>query len=232
MKNSFQQYKTLLAKDLRQEFRTFDALSSMGIYAVLVLMVFGAVLGQNAAGFDVLNIASGLLWALVVFTSLMGLNRAFAAERQNATLEGIMLVPMDRSLIFLAKATSNFLLLLLVEVVAVPIFWFLFLTTVSVGETAVLAVVPLLLGTLGIAGVGTLLSTISSNVRGRDVMLAVLFVPIMFPLLYACAACTNALLLGAVGWEDVFTPSVALAAGYDVIMLLISWVLYDFVVSV
>lgn len=232
MKNSFQQYKTLLAKDLRQEFRTFDALSSMGIYAVLVLMVFGAVLGQNAAGFDVLNIASGLLWALVVFTSLMGLNRAFAAERQNATLEGIMLVPMDRSLIFLAKATSNFLLLLLVEVVAVPIFWFLFLTTVSVGETAVLAVVPLLLGTLGIAGVGTLLSTISSNVRGRDVMLAVLFVPIMFPLLYACAACTNALLLGTVGWEDVFTPSVALAAGYDVIMLLISWVLYDFVVSV
>ena len=232
MKNSFQQYKTLLAKDLRQEFRTFDALSSMGIYAVLVLMVFGAVLGQNAAGFDVLNIASGLLWALVVFTSLMGLNRAFAAERQNATLEGIMLVPMDRSLIFLAKATSNFLLLLLVEVVAVPIFWFLFLTTVSVGETAVLAVVPLLLGTLGIAGVGTLLSTISSNVRGRDVMLAVLFVPIMFPLLYACAACTNALLLGAVGWEDVFTPSVALTAGYDVIMLLISWVLYDFVVSV
>ena len=232
MKNSFQQYKTLLAKDLRQEFRTFDALSSMGIYAVLVLMVFGAVLGQNAAGFDVLNIASGLLWALVVFTSLMGLNRAFAAERQNATLEGIMLVPMDRSLIFLAKATSNFLLLLLVEVVAVPIFWFLFLTTVSVGETAVLAVVPLLLGTLGIAGVGTLLSTISSNVRGRDVMLAVLFVPIMFPLLYACAACTNALLLGAMGWEDVFTPSVALAAGYDVIMLLISWVLYDFVVSV
>ncbi len=232
MKNSFQQYKTLLAKDLRQEFRTFDALSSMGIYAVLVLMVFGAVLGQNAAGFDVLNIASGLLWALVVFTSLMGLNRAFAAERQNATLEGIMLVPMDRSLIFLAKATSNFLLLLLVEVVAVPIFWFLFLTTVDVGSTAVLAVVPLLLGTLGIAGVGTLLSTISSNVRGRDVMLAVLFVPIMFPLLYACAACTNALLLGAVGWEDVFTPSVALAAGYDVIMLLISWVLYDFVVSV
>ena len=232
MKNSFQQYKTLLAKDLRQEFRTFDALSSMGIYAVLVLMVFGAVLGQNAAGFDVLNIASGLLWALVVFTSLMGLNRAFAAERQNATLEGIMLVPMDRSLIFLAKATSNFLLLLLVEVVAVPIFWFLFLTTVDVGSTAVLAVVPLLLGTLGIAGVGTLLSTISSNVRGRDVMLAVLFVPIMFPLLYACAACTNALLLGTVGWEDVFTPSVALAAGYDVIMLLISWVLYDFVVSV
>ena len=59
-----------------------------------------------------------------------------------------------------------------------------------------------------------------------------LFVPIMFPLLYACAACTNALLLGTMGWEDVFTPSVALAAGYDVIMLLISWVLYDFVVSV
>ena len=229
--STFAQYKTLLGKDLRQEFRTFSMLSSMGIYAVLVLMVFGAVLGQNANGSNILPIASGLLWALIVFTSLMGLNRSFNAERQNGTLEGIMLVPLDRSVIFLAKATSNFLLLLVVEIIAIPVFWFLFLTTVDLGESVAFAVVPILLGTIGIAGIGTLLSTISANTRGKDVMLAVLFVPLSFSLLYACATCTSALIIGSAGYMDTFTSSVALAAGYDVIMLLLSWVLYDFVVS-
>ncbi len=232
MAHAFSQYKTLLSKDLRQEFRTFEALSSMGIYAVLVLMVFGAVLGQNANSIDVLNIAGGLFWTLIVFTSLMGLNKSFGSERQNGAIEGVMLTPIDRSLIFLAKATSNFLLLCVVEIIAVPLFWFLFLTTVNVSNTAPLATLPLLLGSIGIAGVGTLLSTISSNTRGRDVMLAVLFVPVMFPLLYACATCTSALIVGSVGWEETFVTSIVLAAGFDVVMLLLCWVLYDFVVSV
>ena len=80
-------------------------------------------------------------------------------------------------------------------------------------------------------GIGTLLSTITVNTRGKDVMLAVLFVPLIFPLLYACASATTAVVVGAEGYLDVFTQSMALAGGYDVIMLLVSWVLYDFVIS-
>ena len=60
---------------------------------------------------------------------------------------------------------------------------------------------------------------------------AVLFVPLIFPLLYACASATTAVVVGAEGYLDVFAQSMALAGGYDVIMLLVSWVLYDFVIS-
>ena len=76
--STFQQYKTLLRKDLEQEFRTKEMLTSMGIYALLVLIVYGAALGQTAKPLDVLQVAGGLLWALIVFTSLLGLNRSFA----------------------------------------------------------------------------------------------------------------------------------------------------------
>ena len=141
-------------------------------------------------------------------------------------MEGILLVPMDRSVIFLAKATSNLLFLLVVEVIAVPLFWFFFLTTAQPGPGFMLMAVPLAVGTIG-----TLLSTITVNTRGKDVMLAVLFVPLIFPLLYACASATTAVVVGAEGYLDVFTQSMALAGGYDVIMLLVSWVLYDFVIS-
>lgn len=229
--STFSQYKTLLVKDLQQEFRTKELLTSMGIYALLVLIVYGAALGQSVRASEVLPIAGGLLWALIVFTSLLGLGRSFAREKEQGCMEGILLVPLDRAVVFLAKATSNVLFLLVVEVIAVPLFAFFFLAGATLAETTPYALLPLLAGTVGIAGVGTLLSTITVNTRGRDVMLAVLFVPIIFPLLYACASATTVMIVGAAGAWDVFLPSMALACGYDAIMLLASWALYDFVIS-
>ena len=198
--STFQQYKTLLRKDLEQEFRTKEMLTSMGIYALLVIIVYGAALAQTSQTTDVLQMSGGLLWALIVFTSLLGLNRSFAHEKEQGCMEGILLVPMDRSVVFLAKSTSNLLFLLLV-------------------------------GTVGVAGIGTLLSTITINTRGKDVMLAVLFIPLIFPLLYACVSATTAVIVGAEGYADIMLTSLALAGGYDVIMILASWVLYDFVIS-
>ena len=221
--STFQQYKTLLRKDLEQEFRTKEMLTSMGIYALLVIIVYGAALAQTSQTTDVLQMSGGLLWALIVFTSLLGLNRSFAHEKEQGCMEGILLVPMDRSVVFLAKSTSNLLFLLVVEVIAVPLFYFFFLTTTTPSESFWLLVVPL--------GIGTLLSTITINTRGKDVMLAVLFIPLIFPLLYACVSATTAVIVGAEGYADIMLTSLALAGGYDVIMILASWVLYDFVIS-
>ena len=186
---------------------------------------------KTTSTLDVLQMSGGLLWALIVFTSLLGLNRSFAHEKEQGCLEGILLVPLDRSVIFLAKATSNLLFLLAVEVVAVPLFYFFFLTTVTPGESFWLLAVPLFVGTVGVAGIGTLLSTITVNTRGKDVMLAVLFIPLVFPLLWACVSATTAVVVGAEGYMDVMLTSLALGVGYDVVMLLASWVLYDFVIS-
>lgn len=229
--STFSQYKTLLRKDLEREFRTREMTTSMGIYALLVLIVYGAAVSQASSDLDVLQIAGGLFWALVVFTSLLGLNRSFACDKEQGCLEGILLVPLDRSVVFLAKATSNLLFLLAIEVIAVPLFFFFFLTNVELGAQAPFALLVLLAGSIGIAGVGTLLSTITVNTRGKDVMLAVLFIPLIFPLLYACVAATTAVLVGAEGCMDVFATSMAMACGYDVVMVLLGWVLYDFVIS-
>lgn len=229
--SSFAHYRNLLAKDLRQEFHTREMLTSMGIYALLVLVVFGAALAQTVKSFDILQMSGGLIWALIVFTSLLGLNRSFSYEKEEGCLEGILLVPLDRSVIFLAKATSNLLFLLLVELIALPLFYFFFLTGTPVSPSFWLTLGPILVGTVGIAGIGTLLSTITINTRGKDVLLAVLFIPLTYPLLYACVSATTVAILGGDAIMDIYLPSLALSFGYDVIMLLVSWVLYDFVVS-
>jgi len=228
---TFQQYATLLKKDLTQEFRTKEMLTSMGIYSLLVLVVFGAALAQTAQAFDILQMSGGLLWVLIVFTSLLGLNRSFSHEKENGCLEGVLLIPLDRSVIFLAKASSNLLFLLAVEVVTAPLFYFFFLTTTTPADSFWMVVLPLLAGTVGVAGIGTLLSTITINTRGKDVMLAVLFIPLIYPLLYACVSASTAVIVGSEGFMDVYFQSLLLAGGYDVIMILLSWVLYDFVIS-
>ncbi|MBR3689895.1 MAG: heme exporter protein CcmB [Eggerthellaceae bacterium] len=229
--SAFAQYRTLLKKDLKAEFRSKDMVVSMGIYAVLVIVVYGVALSFAKPGSEFIEVSGGLLWAMVVFTSLLGLNRSFSHETENGCMEGLLLAPVDRGAIFLAKATSNLVFLLAVEVLAVPLFWLFFSSFAAPAETAPLMVVPLLIGSIGIAGIGTLLSTITTRTRGKDVLLALLFVPIVFPLLYACVAATTALIVGGGMMAEALVPSLALACGYDVIMILASWVLYDYVIG-
>ena len=229
--STFAQFKTLLVKDLKQEFRTKDMVVSMGIYAVLVIVVYGVALSFAKPGAEFLEVSGGLLWALVVFTSLLGLNRSFSHESENGCMEGLLLAPLDRGAVFLAKMFSNLVFLLLVEVIAVPLFWLFFSSYATPADTAWLMVVPLLVGSIGIAGIGTLLSTITTRTRGKDVLLALLFVPVVFPLLYACVSATTAVLVGGDVVAETLRISLVLAAGYDVIMILASWILYEFVVS-
>ena len=224
-------YLTLLKKDLRQEFRTREMLTSMGIYALLVIIVYGAALALTARGIDIAHMGGGLLWVLIVFTSLLGLGRSFAHEKEQGCMDGILLVPLDRSAIYLAKATANALFMLAVEVIAVPLFYFFFMTGEPVAATFSAIVAPLLVGTIGMAGIGTMLSTITMNTRSKDVLLAVLFIPLIYPLLYACVTATTAAIVGTELWTEQFVMPLVLACGYDVVMLLVCWVLYDFVVS-
>ena len=218
-------------KDIHQELRTREMLTSMVVYALLVLTIYGAALAQVGDSLQVVSFAGGLLWALIVFTSLLGLNRSFSHETEPGCLEGILLAPVDRAVIFLAKATSNLLFLAVVEVIVLPLFFLFFLSGVDLAATTPMIALPLVVGTIGVAGVGTLLSTMTIDTRGRDVLLAILFIPVIFPLLYACVSATTTAFMGVEGTFGAFWTSCALATAYDVIMIAAAWGLYEFVVD-
>lgn len=229
--SAFAQYRALLMKDIRQELRTREMLTSMVVYALLVLTIYGAALAQVGDDLQVLSFAGGLLWALIVFTSLLGLNRSFSHETESGCLEGILLAPIDRAVVFLAKATSNLLFLAVVELIVLPLFFLFFLSGAQLAATTPMIALPLEVGTIGVAGVGTLLSTMTIDTRGRDVLLAILFIPVIFPLLYACVSATTVAFLGVEGTFGSFWTSCGIAAAYDVIMIAAAWGLYEFVVD-
>lgn len=229
--SSLAQYRALLLKDLRQEIRTREMLTSMAVYALLVLTIYGAALSQVGDKIQVVSFAGGLLWALIIFTSLLGLNRSFSHETESGCLEGILLAPVDRAIIFLAKATSNLIFLAAVEVLVLPLFFLFFLSGADLAGTTFYIALPLLIGTAGVAGVGTLLSTMTIDTRGRDVLLAILFIPVAFPLVYACVSATTVAFMGVEGTLGTFWTSCAVAAAYDVIMIAAAWGLYEFAVD-
>jgi len=229
--SGMRQFKAILKKDIVMELRTKEMLTSMGLYALLVLLIYYVALSQAGSSFDVTNIAGGLLWLAIVFTSLLGLNRSLVHEKDQGCLDALLLAPVDRPVIFFGKAIGNLVFLLIVEVFVVPLFMLIFQAGKYANLSAVgwLALV-LVAGSVGIAGVGTLLATMSVNTTGKDFVLAVLFIPIMFPLLLAVVAATWAILKASPDMA-VYWKMLAVAGGYDAIMLLAAYALYEFVLG-
>jgi len=153
-------------------------------------------------------------------------------EKDQGCLDALLISPTDRPVIFFGKAVGNLIFLLIVEALIVPLFFFIFLAqdAGSAGPIWMLAL-SLFLGSIGIAGVGTLLATMSVNTKGKDFILAVLFIPIMFPLLLAVVAGSSAVLLAEPGYTIVFWRMMGLAAGYHAVMLLAAFGLYEFVLG-
>jgi len=231
--SSWRQFKAILRKDIVMELRTKEMLTSMGLYALLVLVVYYITLSQAGENFDVRGIAAGLLWLVFIFTSLLGLNRSLVHEKDQGCLDALLLSPIDRPVIFFGKAVGNLIFLMIVEAFIVPLFFFIFLASSLDRPMGPLwmIVLALFLGSVGIAGVGTLLATMSVNTKGKDFILAVLFIPIMFPLLLAVVAGTSVVLQADPEYVRTYWQMMGLALGYDAIMLLGAYALYEFVLG-
>lgn len=228
---SLRQFKAILRKDIVMELRTKEMVTSMGIYSLLTMVVYQIALSQSGTAFDPRNIAAGLLWLAFIFTSMLGLNRSLVHEKDQGCLEALLLSPIDRPVIFFAKATGNFIFLMIVEVLTIPVFSFMFLQNSGYGGAWWMIPLALTAGSVGIAGVGTLLATMSVNTSGKDFVLAVMMVPLMYPLLLMAVSATSAAVLGGDGSVSQFWTGMAAIAGYDAIMLMAAYALYEFVIG-
>ena len=212
------------------ELRTREMLTSMGLYALLTMVVYYVAL-TTAETLDVSEIAAGLLWLAFIFTSMLGLNRSLVHEKDQGCIEALLLSPIDRPVIFFAKATGNLIFILTVAVITLPVFAFLFgmWEELLAGSWMVLLVV--FGGALGIAGLGTLLATISVNTSGKDFILTVLFIPLIYPLLLGVVWATSVALSNGTMPMSQYWIAMAWVGGFDIIMLLIAFALYEFIVG-
>jgi heme exporter protein B len=211
----------LLWKDIRVELRARQVWGGMALFAVLVLVVFNFAFDLTAV--DKLAVAPGALWIAFVFASILGLGRTFAAEREQGSLDRLLVCPGDRKAIYFAKLLGNMLFIGVVEVIAVPLF-------AAAYDLPILTpgIIPIVvLGTLGVASIGTMFSAVASNTRAREVLLPLLVFPLIIPVVIGAVRATQDLVSPAgdgISW-------LGLIAAFDVIFVSLSMILFQYVIE-
>jgi heme exporter protein B len=218
--------RTILAKDLLIELRARESVPAMALFTLTVYVLFHFGLDRDSLDGE---LASGVLWVTLLLASVIGVSRLFAAERQQGGLDGLLLAPVDRTALFAAKAASLFLFLTLVELVAVPAFGLLLLSPGLEGTLPELPLI-LLLGNLGIASVGALVAALASATRAPELIVPLLLLPLLVPVLIACAQASEPLLRVSQGPEDL-GRWLGLLTLYDVIFVFVSVAVFDYLLE-
>ena len=220
-------YRALLRKDLLLELRGRELVPAMLVFVLgsMVLVRLGLG-GQTLAGGT--RAATGLLWVVVVFTSMLALVRSFAQEREHGIWDGLLAAPADRSAIWAARASATFLFLVVTQAVALPLFWLFFVQDGRSPSLPILAA-ALVLADLGVAMLSALLAGLAS-VRAREVLLPVLFLPFVLPLVTVAVRLTVDTISPQISGLDA-TSGLGFLALYDTIFGLLGWALFEYVVE-
>lgn len=212
-------------KELQLEGAGRGRLANLLPFAALVCLLFSFAVGPQPALLQ--RLAPGFLWLAVLLASLLGLAESMAVEHADGALEGLRLLGISPTAIFLAKASANWLFLFLLSLAVLPLAVALYDAPGPSSWPQLLAV--LALGTGAISAPGTLFAALTAELRGRDLLLPLLMLPLLVPGLLAAVRATSLLLLGdpmdeLFGWQ-------ALLCGFQAVYWPLCTVLFERVVE-
>ena len=210
-------------KDLRLEARTRESLTAILAFSLVVAFIFNFAFDPSPR--IVAVVGPGIVWVAYIFTGVLGMNRTFILERERGTLDGLLLAPVGREAIYLGKLLGALTLLLVVEALMLPVFLVLYdLSLLNLWFIAIAVA-----ATVGFAAVGTLFSALAVHTRAREVMLPLLFLPVVLPIVIGAVAGTGEALDGT-GWSGV-GRWLQLIVAFDVVFLVLSSWAFEFVLE-
>jgi len=217
----------LAKKDLYSELKTKQILTTQIIFAGLVIVVFSFAF--DPANNTTKAVIPGVIWVIIVFAGILGLNRSFISEQRNDTIQGLLVAPMEAASIYLGKFLANFTMMLVVEMVSIP-FLFLLFDFKFLGSLPYFILV-VFLGSFGFIAIGTFLAALAANSKSSEMLLPLLLFPITTPILIGVVQATKIILTNlekissAIAWIQLVTA-------YDVIFFVVCFLLIDYVLEV
>jgi len=214
-----------LAKDLRIELRSREAVQSMLFFALLVVVLFSMAFDPTAA--MAREIAAGVLCVATLFASVSMLNQAWAREMRHQVLDALRMTPSDGAALFLAKTLANFLFVTAVQGVLAPVFFIMYNLHPLGDAWLLLAVIPL--GTWALVVNGTFFAALSMRSRNRELLLPLILFPIFLPALLAMVLSVKTLLNG--DGSDPHLLWMKMLVAYDILFTTIGLLLFDVVLG-
>jgi heme exporter protein B len=219
------QISTIVWKDFVTELKTRELFSAMFIFALLVILIF--IFSINLSIVNVSEVGPGILWVAFLFSGTLGLNRSFVLEKENGCLMGLMLSPADRTAIYFGKLISNLVFLSIMELFILPLFMIFF--NIDILEHLLPLLLVIFLGTLGFCSLGTLLSSLASNLKTREIMLPILLYPLLVPIVIGVVRMTGQVLAGVPLSEMM--NWIGLTASFDIIYIGVSIMTIDHILE-
>lgn len=216
-------FMAIFLKDLRVERRSRELLLTMIVFAVQMILVFIFAFDLNAGAREAA--APGVLWTTIIFAGTLGLSRSMSAEREQGCLDGLMLLPGSRSAIFFGKSAANWIFVLAVCALLLPLYSFF--SGINLLKPALIGI--LLLGTFGYIIIGTLLAALTVRIRSREMLLPVLMLPVLVPLILASLRASTLVLQG--GSTGELQTWLLLLTAFDLIAFAGGWMIFDFVIE-
>ncbi len=212
-------------KDIITELRTKELFSSMFTFALLIILIFNFTFGFSVGFIPVA--APGILWVAFTFSGVLGLSRSFALEKEENSILGLILSPVDRSLIFLGKMIGNMIFVLIVEMIILLIFVLFFNYNLFGGILSLLFAI--FLGTIGFVSVGTLFSAMALNTKLREVLLPVLLFPIIIPVIVSSVKISGVILDGKPIGEA--GSALQILIFFDIIFIALCVIVFEYVIE-
>ena len=216
-------FYTLVRKDLLLELRTKEIIIPMFAFGLAIILIFA--LSFNASQAINHTFSPGLLWIIILFISSLGLHRMFVLEKEFDAFALSLAAPIDRGLIFLSKVISGTILLLIAEVMIIPPF--LIFLNLSIPDNWIIMVLILFIGDLGIMSIGAIVSGLSMRAKLSEVLLPILFFPLVSPHIIACVKATNYWFKGIafINWQFW----IYLMISFVIIFFLIGFMIFDYI---
>ena len=212
----------LIWKDVLIEARSRQFIGAMLAFTLIVIVTlnfaFDLIREQRETN------GAGALWIAILFAGLIGIGRSIAVERDRGTLDGLILSPIDGGSLFLGKFGAALLSIIVVEAIALPVFAALY--DLPALDPLVIAIV--LAGSIGLAGLGTLFSAVTSGIRSREVLLPLLLFPLLIPVLIAAVRATANVFEGD---HEGVLRWINLLLGFDVIFIVLSYLGFGYLIE-
>ena len=215
----------IVRKDLQIERRTRQTVSLMLMFAVSIVVMFNFALEAKLDA--VQNVATGLLWAAIMLAGTLGLNRSIDQENENQAIDAILIAPVERSAIYVGKVISVYLFVLFMDAILILIF------IVAFGKPLYRppALLLILLRSFGYVAAGVLVTSITIQTRARSVLLPVLLLPLILPLVLSAASGVASFMVDTPPELAEVTSNFAIVAAYDLLMLTVGVLTYNYVVE-
>lgn len=219
----------IAGKDIYSEWKTKQTVTTMLVFSALIIVTFSFAFDPSNQ--VVSTLIPGMIWIITIFAAILGLNKSFVIEQVDDRIHGFIIAPIDPASIFLGKFIANFVFVLIVQVISIPLLFLLFDFNALVIESIPYLIGIILLGTFGFICAGTLFAALAANSRSSEMLLPILLFPLATPVLIAAIQATEIVLLdlenlsNAISWMQLITV-------YDIVFFVGGLILFEYILEV